>query len=237
MAESGSRIEYYHWAGGREALLRFGPERGMLGTVVLAPALFEEANRLRSFTVALMRALAARGVASALPDLPGQGESIWKTEHAALDKWRTAIAAATASLGKPHLFAIRGGTLLDGECQAAGRYHFAPVPGGDLVRDLIRSRQISAQENDEPFNPEDVRPPGPPVELAGNILSRWLIDDLKSAMPRSADRVARPETDARHADLRLTGTALWRRPHPADDHELIHSVASDILHWIEQCDD
>lgn len=236
MGDDGARIDYYHWAGGREALLRAGPERGMLGTVIIAPALFEEANRLRGFTAALMRALAARGIASALPDLPGQGESIWKTEHAALDKWRTALATATASVGKPHLFAIRGGTLLDGECQAAGRYHFAPVPGGDLIRDLVRTRQIAAQENDEAFNPEDVRPPGPPIELAGNILSRWLIDDLRSAMPRSADRVARPETDARAADMRLTGTALWRRANPAEDRELIQNVASDIAHWIERCD-
>lgn len=236
MADRAPHIEYYHWAGGREVLLRFGPERGMLGTVLIVPALFEEANRLRGFTIALMRALAARGVASALPDLPGQGDSVWKTEHCAIDKWRAALGTAAATLGKPHLFAIRGGTLLDGECQVAGRYHFAPVPGGDLVRDLVRIRQLSAEENDEPFNPEAIRPPGPPVELAGNLLSRWLIDDLKAAMPRTADRVARPETDARAAQMRLTGTALWRRARPEEDHELIRAVASDITRWVEQCD-
>lgn len=236
MAEPAPRIDYYHWAGGREALLRLGPERGMLGTVLIAPALFEEANRLRGWTIALMRELAHRGVASVLPDLPGQGESVWKTEHCAVAKWRTALATAAASLGKPHLFAIRGGTLLDGECLTAGRYHFAPVPGGDLIRDLVRIRQLSAEENDEAFNPEAIRPPGPPVELAGNILSRWLIDDLKAAMPRTADRVARPETDARAAQMRLTGTALWRRARPEEDHDLIRAVATDITRWVEQCE-
>src|SRR3546814_8095624 len=66
-------IGRYDWAGGTEAMLRFGPDTGPV--VVLALPLFEEANRTRAFAVTMLRALAERGVASVLPDLPGQGRS------------------------------------------------------------------------------------------------------------------------------------------------------------------
>src|SRR3546814_8507695 len=67
-------IGRYGWAGGTEERLRFGPDTGPV--VVLALPLFEEANRTRAFAVTMLRALAERGVASVLPDLPGQGESL-----------------------------------------------------------------------------------------------------------------------------------------------------------------
>ncbi len=44
------RIDHYDWSGGREALLRFGPDTGPV--VILALPLFEEANRTRTFAVA-----------------------------------------------------------------------------------------------------------------------------------------------------------------------------------------
>ena len=65
------RIDHYDWSGGREALLRFGPDTGPV--VILALPLFEEANRTRTFAVGLLRRLAERGIAGLLPDVPGQG--------------------------------------------------------------------------------------------------------------------------------------------------------------------
>ncbi|RYD50253.1 MAG: hypothetical protein EOP60_12200, partial [Sphingomonadales bacterium] len=59
-------IDHYDWAGGREAMLRFGPATGPV--VIAALPLFEEANRTRTFVVTLLRALAERGIAGALPD-------------------------------------------------------------------------------------------------------------------------------------------------------------------------
>src|SRR3954469_12418228 len=76
-------IDHYDWAGGREAMLRFGPDTGPV--VIAAMPLFEEANRTRAFIVTILRALAAQGIASALPDLPGTGESLIETEHASLN--------------------------------------------------------------------------------------------------------------------------------------------------------
>ena len=46
--------------------LCLGPSSGPV--VLIAPALFEEANRLRAFTVAIMRGLAERDIASILSE-------------------------------------------------------------------------------------------------------------------------------------------------------------------------
>ena len=74
-----------------------GPDTGPVAVVALP--LFEEANRTRAFAVTICRALAKRGVASVLPDLPGQGESLVPTEAARLPDWRSAFAAAAAHAG------------------------------------------------------------------------------------------------------------------------------------------
>ncbi|MBN9990607.1 hypothetical protein JND45_14830, partial [Listeria monocytogenes] len=63
-------------------MLRFGPDQGPL--VAVALPLFEDANRVRGFAVAICRALAARGVATILPDLPGQGESLVPLERCSI---------------------------------------------------------------------------------------------------------------------------------------------------------
>ena len=80
-------------------MLRFGPDTGPV--VVVALPLFEEANRTRAFAVTILRALAERGIAGALPDLPGQGESLLPTHETDLAKLRTGFAAAVASLTGP----------------------------------------------------------------------------------------------------------------------------------------
>ena len=68
-------IDHYDWAGGREAMLRFGPAGGPV--VVAALPLFEEANRTRSFVVTILRLLAARGIAGALPVGIDESASSW----------------------------------------------------------------------------------------------------------------------------------------------------------------
>ena len=102
-----------------ELVLRHGPD-GAGPRVLFVPPLFEEANRLRRTLVLAMRALAARGIASLLPDLPGQNESLAVTETATLELWRGALAELVATEPGPVLVAsVRGGTLIDGEAGAA----------------------------------------------------------------------------------------------------------------------
>jgi hypothetical protein len=214
-------IDHYDWAGGREAMLRLGPDDGPV--VIVALPLFEEANRTRAFAVTIMRALAERGVASILPDLPGTGESLVATEDATLVAWRQAFAAAAT--GAVASVAIRSGALIDTDAAVAGRWHLAPQSGAMLVRELDRIRQSGGGDSDDAM-----------VEIAGNRLSRRLLDELQSATP-SADRTrtVRLANDAQPADHKVEGSPLWRRAEPDNDPALAALLADDIAAWVRTC--
>ncbi|MEG3166059.1 hypothetical protein U1701_15795 [Sphingomonas sp. PB2P19] len=225
--------DVYACARGREAQLCLGPDSGPV--LLVAPALFEEANRLRAFTVAIMRALASHGVASVLPDLPGTNDSLIATEDARLDDWQDAFAAAVPAR-RTYGFAIRGGALVDARAALAGRYHLSPPTGADIVRDLVRTRLAGVREGGAAFDPADIDRPGPPIELAGNAIARDLLSALKSAEPSQADRVARLEGDGRPADRVFAGRPLWRAAEPGTDQTLAAAVADDIAAWISRCE-
>lgn len=198
--------------------------------------LFEEANRTRAFAVRLLRLMAARGIGGALPDLPGQGESLVATEAARLEDWRAAFAAAVASLSGPvHVVAIRGGALVDTLAAATSRWHFSPAAGDALVRELLRTRAVAggAPELDL-LDPDDEVSP---VELAGNRLSRPLLRALHVAerIPYGPVRTVRLESDPAAADLKLAGAPLWRRTEPGDDPALAEALADDLAAWIAAC--
>jgi hypothetical protein len=226
-------IDQYDWAGGREAMPRFGSADGPV--VLVAMPLFEEANRTRAFVVTLLRALAGRGIGGALPDLPGQGESIVPTEQATLEDWRSAYAAAADALRNPlYSISIRGGSLID--CKLAmPRWQFAPVAGSALVREMIRARTLAAREDGGTFDKADLVPPGPPVELSGNRLSRDLLAALEAAEPGTADRTIRLATDPADADCKVEAAALWRRAEPDNDPALAALLADDIAAWVRAC--
>lgn len=216
-------------------MLRFGPADGPV--VVAALPLFEEANRTRAFTVTILRALAARGVGGALPDLPGQGESLVPTHETALDALRTAFAAAAASLARPMFgLAIRSGALLDADADLAGRYHLAPMAGADLRRELVRARQASAREAGDAFDPAAIDTATEPVELAGNLIAPIFLAELTAATPSNhGARTVRLETEAKPADAKLPGSPLWRRAEPDNDIAFAERVADDIAQWIAAC--
>lgn len=230
-------IGHYDWAGGREAMLRFGPAAGPV--VVAALPLFEEANRTRAFTVTILRALAARGIASALPDLPGTGESLVPTHEATLQQLREAFESAVRHFeweGRDtYSLALRSGALLDGLAGVDARWHFAPMTGQELLREVTRMRQASAREAGVAF---DAGPAGgAPVEVAGNLVSPVLLDQLAHAPAEDGVvRTVRLETDARPADLKIPGSPLWRRAEPDNDPELAELLADDIAAWVRACE-
>jgi len=209
-------IDHYDWAGGREAMLRFGPDTGPV--VVAGLPLFEEANRTRTFVVTILRALAERGIAGALPDLPGQGESLIQTEQATLTGMRAGFAAACAPFDTAYAFAIRSGALLDTHAEVAGRCHFVPATGAELVRELGRIRGAQDANN-----------------YAGNLLSPALLAEFDDATPAAA-RTVRLEGDARAADAKLRGAPLWRRAEPDNDPALATLLADDIAAWVRACE-
>lgn len=228
----------YSWSGGREAMLRFGPANGPV--IIAAMPLFEEANRTRAFVVAMLRALAQRGIASVLPDLPGTGDSLVTTEQASLTDWRSAFSAVARGMAPASVYALslRGGALLDTDAALAGRYHLAPASGAAVVREMLRVRLAVASDAGERFDPIDIAPPGPPVQLAGNYVNRQLLADLAAANPTTTGptRTARLDADPGTADIKFGGVALWRRAEPGNDVALAALIADDMATWIAACE-
>ncbi|WP_168355956.1 hypothetical protein [Sphingomonas gei] len=211
-------IDHYDWAGGREAMLRFGPDT--CPVVVAALPLFEEANRTRAFVVTILRALAERGIAGALPDLPGQGESLAPTDTVRLAHLRDAFAAATRHVGGPaYALGIRSGALLDATATLGGRWHFTPSTGADLLRELERLRQAGGGD-----------------AYGGNHLSPVLLGELPTAGIAALSRTIYLESDARPADRHVPGAPLWRRSEPDNNPALAASLAEDIAAWVRACE-
>jgi hypothetical protein len=215
-------------------MLRFGSADGPV--VVAAPALFEEGNRTRAFLVRILRLLAERGVASALPDLPGQSESLVPTSQARLADWRAAFAAAVRAQRRPaFVLALRGGALVDGDTEPVARFHVAPSTGASLMRDLIRVAQAGAREEGRLFDPAELDRSGPPLLMAGNLFDRALLAELRAAEPSPADRTVRLTSDTDPADLRLEGRPLWRAAEADVDEPLALSLADDVAALVRRC--
>lgn len=223
----GGLIDHYVWRGGREAMLRFGPATGPV--VVLALPLFEEANRVRALAVTVCRTLADRGIASVIPDLPGQGESLVPFETCTLADLQNAFQAVSDTMraaSRPaRCIAIRSGALVVPprlEC-----WSLSPQDKADLLRQLGRIRHSGTLKND----------PVPPERIAGNPISAAFLAELASP---DADRVSGTRTvrlvgDPRAADRYVAGNPLWRRAEPGTDPALAQVVVEDIAAWIAPC--
>lgn len=240
-------IDHYDWAGGREAMLRFGPVTGPV--VVAALPLFEEANRTRAFVVTILRLLAARGIAGALPDLPGQGESLVPTHKSSILKMQDAFDFACDKFDREgrrcYALGVRSGALLDALALAFGRWHLAPVDGPQLLRELTRIKQ--AELGGKPLGefwyldgslPEDAE--DPPVEVAGTLISPDLLTELQVKTPFDEPgiprRVVRLGTDPKPADRKIDAAPLWRRAEPDNDIALATLLADDIAAWVRACE-
>ena len=197
-------------------MLRLGPDHGP--TILALPALFEEANRSRTLLVAMLRRLADRGIAGAIPDLPGQGDSLLPTRQARLSMWRDAVAAAATTLAGPvHLVALRGAALAATTIDPASCWYLSPLTGEEQVRELRRLRIAGAGD-----------------DYAGNIIADAMIDDLAHApLPDGArTRVVRLAGDPRLADNHLPGAPPWRAAEPVAAPALGDALAQDIAAWI-----
>lgn len=224
-------------------MLRFGPDSGPV--VVVALPLFEEANRVRAFAVSVLRALAEQGLASALPDLPGTGDSLVPLRDVALEQLRQAFGDAAdrihAEGRHTYSLTIRSGTLLDTDAALYGRWRLAPQTGHELLRELGRvwqtggpGRLLGEAWHMEPNDPDA------PIEVAGNMIGAGLLAELMTGegwWPKNGHgRTVRLLTDARRADLKLAGTPLWRRAEPSNDIAFAQVLADDIAQWVRACE-
>lgn len=235
-------IGWYDWAGGREAMLRFGPDHGPV--VVAAMPLLEEWNRTRAFVVTLLRALADRGIASVLPDLPGHGESLIPIADVTVLNLAQALEAVTDLLhaeGRATLgLGVRSGSLLDCRALHIGRWHLAPVDPGELLRDIHKT-WLAAERRPEGQRSLEAMMYGDddPVIVAGQALSSDFLSSLGGGGPFDEPgiprRVVRLATDPRPADRHVEGLPLWRRAESGNDPALAITLADDIAAWVQTC--
>lgn len=213
-------------------MLRFGPAGGPV--VVMLPGLFEEHNRTRAFAVTICRMLADRGVASVLPDLPGQGESVMPTQDARLDGWRAALRSvveAQRALNPVLVASMRGGSIVYSEPGISGFWRLSPTTGQIIFRDLMRARAVAGDDLAEQGDQT--------IEAAGNVIGRAMADALEAHVEFETTitplRTIRLESDPAPADLKLPGVPLWRRAEPGNDAALAARLADDLADWVRQC--
>ena len=116
-----------------EHIFRIVPTGTPRATILFVPPLFEESNRTRRTLVLAMRALAADGFATLLPDLPGQNESLAPLEQIDLANWQNALAEVAATIDGPLIIASqRGGALLRCQRRGCGLVGFRLFDGGRL---------------------------------------------------------------------------------------------------------
>lgn len=214
-------------------LLRLGS--GSPITMLVLPALFEEANRMRRFTVSVMRGLAERGIGTVLPDLPGTGESLLALANVSIADWQNAVASVIdvvrAECGQCLTIAIRGGALLDASADHGWR--LAPETGERILRDLVRATAltagVSASDVDRKARTEA-------TALAGQVLSPKMYSELSTAILPSAKRhTVRLTEDIGLRDGSMPGTRLWRSAEPADDPDFAAAAVGSIVDWSARC--
>lgn len=183
-------------------------DRGRARRLLIVPALFDEANRMRRMLVETMRLLDDAGIDSFLPDLPGCNESLQAFEAQSLHGWRMAMQQAELHFGANGVLAVRGGALV---CPVAlPGFLLEPTKGSSILRQLLRARTIAAREaglhEDSAALLEQGRTEG--LELAGYRFGASLIAGLQDASPQlEGQRII--------AQSELGGGGLWLRAEPA----------------------
>lgn len=230
MSPTAPRFSTYDCGAGREWLISHGPEDGP--HVLIVPPLFEELNRTRQLLAQMMRRLAANGIATHLPDLPGTGESGRALADTSWHEWREAIALAVRAVRASHVVSIRGGSLLDDSAADADILRFAPTEGKRLLRDMSRARSVTDKAFDSAAQ-KAIFDSGPTL-LGGYRVTAALATALRDAEPADSvkARTVRLEGDPGPADRYIAGPPLWRRAEPAGSPELADALAEEIVSWI-----
>jgi hypothetical protein len=196
-------------AAAREYALAF--DSGRDKRVLVAPALFEEAHKLRRFTVEVMRRLDGSGIDSILPDLPGCHESEQDLALIEPEDWRMALEAAARHFGATHVLAIRGGGLvLPGKL---GGWHYAPVKGASLLRTMLRARILAAREAGREESVDALMEQGLQMglDLAGYSLSGEMLRQLGTLISGKQAGITAIEHEL------VGGGSLWLRAEPDED--------------------
>jgi pimeloyl-ACP methyl ester carboxylesterase len=177
--------------------------------LLIVPALFDEANRMRRFTAEVMRRLDAAGIDSVLPDLPGCNESPQPLAQQTPASWRAAMTSAAHHFGATHVLGIRGGALLTP--QGKPGWHYAPTKGASILRQLIRSRILAARESGVSESQDGLLETGfaHGLELSGFRLGAAFLQQFQALVPEPGPREI--------TQAELGGGGLWLRAEPDED--------------------
>ena len=200
-------------AGGTEGAeeLCVGFDRDRAVRVLVLPAWFDEANKLRRFTLEVMRRLDRAGIDSMLPDLPGCNESLVPLQDQTLASWRSATMAAAEALRATHVLAIRAGALLAPESLPG--WHYAAQSGPKLLRGMIRARTIASREAGKTETSEELMAAG---RAEGLVLGGWPLGAaMFHALETAEPALAPGQSDI--AQSAVGGPGLWLRAEPDED--------------------
>jgi hypothetical protein len=207
--------------GGAEASeLALTFDRGRARRLLIAPALFDEANRMRRLAVEVMRRLDKSGIDSFLPDLPGCNESTQDLDLVEPEDWRMALEAAARHFGATHVLAIRGGALVVPD--ALPGWLYAPVKGASLIKTMLRARVIASREAGREESTETLLAQGLElgIDLAGWSLSGEMLRQMQDALPVRRDNLTLVDQDT------IGGGALWLRAEPGEDPDQADALAA-----------
>lgn len=203
-------------------------DRGRPWRLLVVPALFDEGNKLRRFTVEVMRRLDGAGIDSFLTDLPGTGESLEPLERQTPASWRAAMLAAKRHFDASHVLALRAGALVAPD--ALHSWHLAPVKGASLLRQMLRARMVAAREMGREESQQGLIDQGlaEGLELAGYRLGAEFISELQGLEPESSQHVTAIEASD------LGGSPLWLRAEPDEDAAQADALAAIIAMSIRE---
>lgn len=195
-------------------------DKGRRWRLLIVPALFDEANRLRRFTVELMRRFDKAGIDSFLPDLPGTNESTAALSDQSLTDWTAAMIAAAEHFRATHALGVRGGSVL--VPHELPSWLYAPSNGAACLRQLTRARALGARESGRNETADQLFAQGNAsgVELCGYSLGPAFFRDFPSAVPPVHPRVVTIEQDE------IGGAGLWLRAEPDEDKAQADALAA-----------
>lgn len=195
--------------GAEELCVGFDRDRAV--RVLVLPAWFDEANKLRRFTLEVMRRLDKAGIDTLLPDLPGCNESLVPLADQTLEGWREAAIAAGSALRATHVLAIRNGALLVPNNLPG--WHYAAQSGPKLLRGMLRARMLAAREAGIAETTEGLTTRG---RDEGLTLGGWNIGPALFRALENAEPTLAPD-QSEITQSALGGPGLWLRAEPGED--------------------
>ena len=200
-----------------ELVLSFNEDRER--RVLVVPALFDEANKMRRFTVQVMRALDRAGLDSFLPDLPGQNESLVPLTAQTLEGWREKLAEAVRAFEATEVLTVRAGAALAPSTLPTTLY--APHEPAKQVRSMLRAQVIASREAGREETTEALIETGlaDGLTLAGWSFSPAMFRELTETS------IAQSEHYKPIEQKMLGGRGLWLRAEPDEDVEQAEALA------------